>query len=210
MPNLSGIPSPMNHNVSWNNPPFFDPATKRENTGAPGWNPTSTTPPSQSHGMPPPIPEGDFPFDAALSAHTQSPVWSPSGPPQIARATSFESAPLYANQMHQPPRRMTVPTPSEVYYNNPYNSPPSIPENQPVPTSPGAYGMGPLSLNHYASFGSFIDQPEVLSPPYTTTPPGIPADQAMMQSEMSQQTHWLDPNMQYGTASAYNHHSPPL
>lgn len=210
MPNLSGIPSPMNHHVPWNNSPFFDPAVvKRENMeGPPGWNHTSTTPPSQTHGMPPPIPEGDYPFDAALSAHTQSPIWSPTNPPQIARATSFESAPLYANHLHQPPRRMTVPTPFESYINNPYNSPPSIPEHQPVPTSPQAYGMEPISLDHYANFGSFIEQPEVLSPPYTTTPPGISADSTMMQSDLPQ-THWLDPNMQYGTASMYGHHSPP-
>lgn len=77
-----------------------------------------------------------------------------------------------------------------------------------MPTSPQAYGMEPISLDHYANFGSFIEQPEVLSPPYTTTPPGISADSTMMQSDLPQ-THWLDPNMQYGTASMYGHHSPP-
>ncbi|KAI5285588.1 hypothetical protein KEM54_000454 [Ascosphaera aggregata] len=211
MPTLSGISSPMNHQTSWNNnSSFFDNAVKRETMGDPGWGHASSTSPSQTSAMPPPpIPEEEYQFDTTLSAHTQSPVWSPPGPPPIARAISYESVPLYANPLQQPLRRMTVPSASEIYHINPYNSPPSIPENHPAPTSPAAYGMEPLSLDHYANFSPFVEQPEVLSPPYTTTPPGVPADPTILQSEMSQ-THWIDPNIQYGATTTYAQHSPPL
>ncbi|KAI5295020.1 hypothetical protein KEM52_002587 [Ascosphaera acerosa] len=213
MANLSGVPSPVNQQAPWgSDASVFDHSIKRERLQDHVWiQQHPTTSPSDTPSMPPPpIPEENPPVEAALSTHTQSPIWSPPAYPQIARAISYESVPLYANPMQAPLRRMTNPSVPELFQHDLYHSPPSIPENQPAPASPASYGMEPLSLNHYASFGSFVEQPEMLSPPYTTTPPGMQSTEPPLVPCEMPQTQWLDPNLQYGASPAYSHRSPPL